>query len=70
MKREALFILNHPDNSEPSLADRRQIREMLDAVAEFQEDHQMTEAEAEALRDMSRKNEPKFPLRPCPRKNP
>jgi len=38
--------------------------EMLDAVASFQQDgYVMTEAESEALRDTSKRNSPKIPIR-------
>jgi len=38
--------------------------EMLDAVASFQQDeYVMTEEEAEALRDTSKRNSPKIPIR-------
>lgn len=41
--------------------------EMLDAVASFQQDdYVMTQAEADALRDASRRNAPKIPVRSLP----
>ena len=42
-----------------------EVAEMLDAVASFQQDdYVMTEAEAEALKDSSKRNPPKIPVRP------
>lgn len=42
-----------------------EVVEMLDAVASFQQDdYVMTEAEAEALKDSSKRNPPKIPVRP------
>ncbi len=44
-----------------------EVAEMLDAVAGFQEDdHAMTEVEAKALRDASKRNAPKIPVRSLP----
>jgi transcriptional regulator with XRE-family HTH domain len=44
-----------------------EVADMLDAVASFQqEDHVMTEAEAESLRDSERRNAPKIPVRSLP----
>ena len=44
-----------------------EVAEMLDAVADFQQDdHVMTEAEAKALRDTASRNAPKIPVRPLP----
>jgi hypothetical protein len=44
--------------------DRDDVREMLETVREFQEDYDMTEAEADALRDAA--NPPLIPVKPCP----
>jgi hypothetical protein len=44
--------------------DRDDAREMLETVREFQEDHVMTEAEANALRGAA--NPPTIPVKPCP----
>lgn len=47
------------------------VSDLLDAVASFQEsDHIMTDAEAAALRDKSRKNRPTIPLRTLPKRHP
>jgi transcriptional regulator with XRE-family HTH domain len=44
-----------------------EVAEMLDAVASFQQDdYVMTQAEADALRDPSRRNPPKIPARSLP----
>lgn len=47
-----------------------EVAEMLDAVASFdQDDYVMTEAEAESLRDRSKRNAPKIPVRSLPSRN-
>jgi transcriptional regulator with XRE-family HTH domain len=44
-----------------------EVADMLDAVASFQqEEYAMTEAEAEALRETSRRNSAKIPVRSLP----
>ena len=44
-----------------------EVADMLDAVAGFQQDdYVLTEAEVEALRDASRRNSPKIPVRSLP----
>ncbi|MCU0874231.1 MAG: helix-turn-helix domain-containing protein [Pirellulaceae bacterium] len=44
-----------------------EVADMLDAVAGFQQDdYVLTQAEAEALRDASRRNSPKIPVRSLP----
>lgn len=43
-----------------------QVAEMLAAVREFQEDHDMTEAEAAALADTARHNRPLIPAKSLP----
>jgi hypothetical protein len=43
--------------------------EQIDAVASFQQDdYAMTEAEAQALRDPSRRNRPTIPVRSLPKR--
>jgi transcriptional regulator with XRE-family HTH domain len=47
-----------------------EVAELLDAVASFQQDdYVMTEAEAESLRDASKRNLPKIPVRPLRERN-
>jgi transcriptional regulator with XRE-family HTH domain len=58
---EALSV--HPRELWPDL----EVAEMLDAVASFQQDEYVmteAEAEAEALKDTSKRNSPKIPIRP------
>ena len=60
---EALSV--NPHDLWPDL----EVAEMLDAVASFQEDdHALTEAEAAALRDTSRRNPPTIPARSLPKR--